>query len=281
MTFKSIDVPNKNNKCLYDLSSDSYPENLWFAPIPKYYLDVPLPSVPVNPHFSMLTGVKPNGGSGSGSGSASKSAYDSEYEEEPPCYVDCSGTALMQNLVTQFNQRHSDVKINKILRAWTPALNPYNLNDPNKNPPVCDYDAEMVRTNENGPITMASNETVRFYLKPTNPPSCDNDFEDPGSSGFDLDRDDSATPSSGLSLNASQSFGVLVRPFVWSSTFIHNVNSMLNDYILNMIGLDGPNVIEKISKNALTTINNVLEAASLTQSLEACPIAPCKDPYIL
>ena len=279
MYLASIINPTPATQCIYDLEYDDYATNLWYQPVPATYFEIPPADIPINPNFSSQTGC-PVAESGSGSGSNAPTVLPTPNNcGTHKCYIDCSGAALMQNLVTQFNQTHTTTKIGSITRAWTSSSNPTNTNDPNTNPPICDYDVEMMRTS--GSITIASKETVRFHLKPTVPISCGTDVAHPAKSGFDLLSDDSDTPNSGKGLNNTTTIGLLATPFIWSGSFIHTVNTLLNGYILDMIGLDGPKKVNAISKTALTAMNTIMEAATLTQSLTVCPIAPCNDAYIL
>ena len=178
------------------------------------------------------------------------------------CTIDCSTPALIQNLVTQFNKNNTSTKINSVSRSYAPLVSP--------SAPVCDYDVEMLRTNA-GLTTVVNKETVRFNLKPTAPPSC----------MFDLLSNDSATSNSGLSLNKSITLGAFSTPYIWSSSFIKGVNTTLDNLLINVLGLQSVKVIDSVSKNALVAVDTILEAATLTQSLKACPAASCNDPYIL
>jgi len=231
--------------CLYDLAYDDYPVQLWYKPIPVLYFDVPPLPVSMNTNFSSQTGVS-------------------------NCAIDCSGAVLMQRLVTQFNTRNTDKKISTVLRSYTPLLSP--------SAPVCDYAVEMVRTKLG--TTIAHMETVRFYLKPTPTPSC----------MFDLDRDDSDRVNSGLSLNNSTTTGGLKKStpggtvstnFSWSSSFIEETDKTLTGYLQQMMQFDGINTINKISATALNTINTLISAANLSQTLSVCPQTKCNDPYVL
>jgi len=237
MTLQTVENPTNNDElCLYDLYVDNYPDNIWYTHVPVNHFDVPPTPTPINNNFSKQT-------------------------QYTPCVIDCSNTALMQNLVTQFNKNNTAAKINLITRSYTPLVAGSNA--------VCDYDVEMVRNS--GPRTLVNEETVRFYLKPTSPASC----------MFDLDHDDSVNPNSGLSLNSSTTLGMFISPFTWSSSFIRTINKKMDEILININALNGINIINSISKNALTTVNSILNAASLTQTLQACPKYPCNHPYIL
>jgi len=236
MFLNPIANPKRDELCLYDLAYDDYPSDLWYIPIPVSYFDVPPPAAPVNTNFSSQT-------------------------NSPSCDIDCSGTALIQNLVTQFNTANTSKKINTVSRTYTPISS--------DNSPICDFDVEMVRTVGN--VTVANNETVRFYLKPTSTPSC----------MFDLAGDDSGKSNSGLSLNDSTTIGMLPAPFVWSSYYYQTINKSLNNMLLNIVGLDGINVLNTVSKTALSASNNMLGAAIETQALQVCPSAKCNNPYVL
>ena len=223
--------------CLYDLDYDDYPDKIWYKKVPKNFFDVPEPPSEINTNF----------------------------KRAPTCtsISDCSSVELIKNVITQFNRRHTDKKINTVYRALTPKVG---------NEAVCDYDVEMLRSYRDTKTTLANQETVRFYLKAAPGDPC----------MYDLDRDATENTNSGLSLNKSQFTGALVRPFVWSSTFLYDIRQNLYDSILPVLGLDVVNTIDKVSKSAKDTATTVFNNSVQIQNLKACDgRVTCRDPYIL
>lgn len=223
--------------CLYDLDYDDYSDNIWYKKVPTNFFDVPEPPSEINTNF----------------------------KRAPTCtsISDCSSVELLKNVITQFNRRHTDKKINTVYRAFTPKVG---------NDAVCDYDVEMLRSYGDTKTTLANQETVRFYLKAAPGDPC----------MYDLDRDATENTNSGLSLNKSQFTGSLVRPFVWSSTFLYDIRQNLYDSILPVLGLDVVNTIDKVSKSAKDTATTVFNNSVQIQNLKACDgRVTCRDPYIL
>jgi hypothetical protein len=242
MNLVEVQSPTDETRCLYDLASDDYPYNVWYQKIPKNWFDVPPAPTDINTNF------QPN---------------------PPNCpeLTDCSGVDLMANLVTQFNQAHTDRKISMIYRYFTPLI--LRGSTPI---PVCDYDVEMTRMGGGTPIV--NKETLRMYLKPVNSgssPQC----------MYDLDTDDSETASSGISLNESAVLGILDTPFAWSPSFTRTIKRALNNLLLPVLGLDSVNTIKTASVTAKNTATTVYNDAALTQKLYACPQVTCNDPFVL
>ena len=223
--------------CLYDLDYDDYPDRIWYKQIPKNYFDIPEPPSEENKNF----------------------------KRAPTCtsISDCSSVELLKNVVTQFNRRNTNKKINTVYRAYTPKVG---------NDAVCDYDVEMLRSYGDTKTTLANQETVRFFLKAATGDPC----------MYDLDRDLTENTNSGLSLNKSQFTGALVRPFVWSSSFLYDIRQNLYDSILPVLGLDVVNTIDQVSKSAKDTATAVFNNSVQIQNLKACDgRVTCRDPYIL
>ena len=240
MNLKQVSNPkNAEDNCMYDLDYDDYPINLWYIPVPTTYFDVP-PKIPI----------------------VNKNLVSQTQSTDSTCSIDCSGSELIHNLVTQFNSKSTTKKINSVFRAWAPLITPSTS-------AVCDYDVEMMRTR--GSTTLVNRETVRFYLKPTVPASC----------MFDLDHDDSDTSNSGKSLNDSTTLGPLSQPYTWSYSFSKRIEEKLRGFLLELSNLNGVSVVESVSKNALSTVNSLLTSATLSQKLQACPAGVCTDAYVL
>jgi len=239
-----VDIPNPTDetRCLYDLGSDDYPYNVWYQKIPKNWFEVPPAPTEINTNF------QPN-------------------PPNCPQLTDCSGVDLMANLVTQFNKAHTDRKISMIYRYFTPLI--LRGSTP---VPVCDYDVEMTRMGGGTPVV--NKETVRMYLKPVSSSSSEQCM-------YDLDRDDSDTASSGISLNDSAILGILDTPFAWSSSFTRTIKRALNNLLLPVLGLDSVNKIMTASVTAKNTATTVYNDAALTQKLYACPQVTCNDPFVL
>jgi len=224
--------------CMYDLAYDDYPYNIWYKKIPTNFFDVPVPPTAINTKFQRNS---PN----------------------CPAVADCSGVPLLDNLITQFNEKYSNKKINAVYRAFTPLVEGGQT--------VCDYDVEMIRTESDKQITLANQETVRMYLTPSNTDQC----------LYDLSKDDSDTPNSGLSLNTSQMTGALNASYIWSSNFLYGVRKNLYNYILPVLGLDVVNTIQKASVIAKDTSIVVFDDTTQIQQLQACPPLKCGDTYML
>ena len=224
--------------CLYDLDNDDYPDNIWYKKVPTNFFDVPEPPSEINTNFKRASCTLNT-------------------------ITDCSSVELLKNIITQFNRRHTDKKINTVYRAFTPKVG---------NDAVCDYDVEMLRSYGDTKTTLANQETVRFYLKGATGDSC----------MYDLDTDAAENTNSGLSLNKSQFTGALVRPFVWSSTFLYDIRQNLYDSILPVLGLDVVNTIDRVSKTAKDTATTVFNNSVQIQKLKVCDgRVSCRDPYIL
>ena len=223
--------------CLYDLDYDDYPDSIWYKKIPRIFFDVPEPPSEINTNF----------------------------KRAPTCnsISDCSSVELLKNVITQFNRRNTDKKINTVYRAFTPKVG---------NNAVCDYDVEMLRSYANTKTTLANQETVRLYLRAATGDIC----------MYDLDSDLAENTNTGLSLNKSQFTGGLVRPFVWSSSFLYDIRQTLYDSVLPVLGLDVVNTVQEVSKTAKETATAVFNNSVQIQNLKACDgRVTCRDPYIL
>jgi hypothetical protein len=232
------DSNTDSSRCLYDLAYDDYPKYIWYKKVPKFFFEVPTPPSVVNNNFKR--------------GSATECIAIS----------DCSSVELLKNLITQFNKRHNDKKINTVYRSFTPYI---------QNKTVCDYDVEILRSFNDTKTSIANQETVRFFLKPSTTNSC----------LYDLDTDESDNTNSGISLNNSQITGSFLSPFVWSSDFLYNIRKELYDSILPVLGLDIVNTVDRVSKTAKDTAKVIFNNSVQIQNLKGCPATTCRDPYIL
>lgn len=242
MDLKEVLNPDNTTKCLFDLTTDDYPYYVWYTKIPENELTIPVAAVEVNKNF------QPN-------------------SPNCPAISDCSGTALIANLVTQFNKKYRDRKINTVFRSFTPITKAPPI-------PVCDYDVEMFRTD--GSVSIVNKETVRMYLKPTAdlatyPDNC----------MYDLEKDDSNLADSGLSLNSSSTIGFLTDSYNWSSDFTNTVRRTLNSYVLPVLGLNSVETVKAASKSMKKTTTTIYDDSVLVQKLQACPTLACSDPFML
>ena len=242
MDLKEVLNPTADTVCLFDLVTDDYPYYVWYTQIPDKELTIPAGATEINKNF------QPN---------------------SPNCpeLTDCSGTALIANLVTQFNKKYTDRKINTVFRSFTPITRAPPV-------PVCDYDVEMFRTD--GITSVVNKETVRMYLKQTTDMTTY-----PGGCMYDLDKDDSNTSDSGLSLNNSSMIGGLENSYTWSSDFTNTIRRTLNNYILPVLGLNSVETVKAASKSMKNAIVTTYNDSVLVQKLQACPTLACNDPYIL
>jgi hypothetical protein len=144
----------------------------------------------------------------------------------------------------------------------------------------------MIRSKNEIQTTLANQETVRFYLKPY--ASGSGSGSSSGSSYnnscmYDLDRDESDTTNSGLSLNEAPLDGLLNMTYTWSTDFLYNIRQELYDSILPVLNLDVVNTVNKVSKTAKDTAKIIFDNTTQLQKLRACPSIElgCRDPYIL
>jgi hypothetical protein len=190
--------------------------------------------------------------------------------ETDTVYNDCSNSALIDILVTQYNQGTPNSKILKVWRSFTPARGGTSQN------PICDYDVERLKT-VNGGATILNRETVRFTLKFSDDPT--------NICAYDLDLTSTTTNTSiinqGVSLNLSPELGLLVSPYTAAVTYSKNIQNNFINSIKNYMGYDIPNITNTLTTNTLTTMQTLRKSLAGSASLKYCPSKSCMDNTVI
>ena len=237
--------------------SDDYPIHFSYTPIPKraQWFDVP-PRTQLQ--LSSTSFARPN------------CANDAIYN-------DCSNTALIDILVTEYNKQAVDSKILKVLRSFTP------VNGARPNYPVCDYDVERLKKLTGTPPAgtavanphILNRETIRFFLKPTTQVPC----------AYELDFSQTITNAEnvngGVSLNSSDELGTLKVPYNTALSYTKAVQSQFFTSIRNYLGYDMNTVITNATSNLLSKVQDVRETLFTNTTLQGCPSKTCMDDTII
>lgn len=246
---KAIET-NSLNKCLYDISVDTFRLPYYYTPVPKKdrWLDIPARTLPSGQSIFKRSGCPDNK------------------------YSDCSNSEIIANLVGNYNLANTNTKILQVNRAYTVALGPTDAKKAS-----CDYAVQMVRTVVTGTGAAArtdkyiENETIRFFLKDT----VRKDNETIEKCLYDMDRVDT-TLNSGTTLNTSQNLGILTTPYVWPTSYVTTVISSINGYLLNYISYNIPKLLDSASKDGLTTVKDIRNKMYKAAHLKGCPGPPPK-----
>jgi hypothetical protein len=220
---------------MYTLVADDYPERFYFSSIPAKPLTIPDIGV-INPEVTLPT-------PGCSTGAT----------------TDCSGTAIMQNLITQFNTRHSDRQIFKVIAASTP------------NATTCDYQVEMSRNVATDASTKVKSnivlmDSIRMTVQQSSTDSC----------LYNLVSDTSSQILSTYTFTGSNPPTPLKTPYIWSESILQTMGTSLNTYIQSFLGLDVPgamNTIASTTKNELQIVSNQVQTTNM--SLDNCPTQKC------
>lgn len=224
-------------KCMYDLDFDDFPQYMKYVDVPKtgQWLDIPPRAQTVNTSFLRPTctkDVNPN--------------YSS--------YSDCSNAVVIDHLVTQFNIQNPNTKILEVNRSYTPAPRSSDITA------ICDYSVQMLRTLPNSNTKIASKETVRLNLRPSETDPCLYNLR-----SYTLSR-----VNSGYSLNQSEYLGMLDKPYVWGTSLTKYITNKSNTFIQYFLGMDVINVINSIASTGLKNITELRNQVYTTQRLLQC-----------
>jgi len=181
-----------------------------------------------------------------------------------PVYNDCSNSALIDILVTQYNQANTNAKILKVWRSFTPLSIP--------DYPICDYDVERLKNVENTAIL--DRETIRFFLKPGTT-SCEYNLN------VQATNSNSANINSGNSLNLSDTVGMLVNPYTTAITYSKNVQQQFFSTMSGYIGYNIDGILNTTTSSMLATIDSLRTSLYTNASLKSCPSKTCMDDTVI
>jgi hypothetical protein len=179
----------------------------------------------------------------------------------------CSNMAVIGNIVGQFNTKFTDRKIMKVRKAYTPQISGAN---------VCDFEVEMLHNLPNTSNTYIRKESIRVPII-ANTPNC----------MWDMNTDDAPQIDSGASLTNSISVSWLPTPYVWGTSMLSNVTSIVTNAVTNFLSLDANNVLVKATtdmNNKVNDIANSLQSAQYLLGLNCQPSTPimtCRSPEII
>jgi hypothetical protein len=228
--------------------TDDFPQHYTYTPIPKRstWFDVP-PRVPLQ---------------------ASSTTFARAGCAEDPIYNDCSNAALIDILVTQYNEANNNSKILKVLRSFTPVV---------ADKTVCDYDVERLKTigtSAVGTSTVVDRETIRFFLEPA-----------AGRCTYKLKVQDtnanSVTINSGNSLNLSDTLGILATPYTTAMKYSTGLQQQFFSAMSKYIGYDIPATVNNSTTNMLNTVNTLRASLYSNKNLKSCPDKTCMDRTVM
>jgi len=224
---------------------DDYPIHMTYTPIPKAsnWLDVP-----------PRTLVQVASGNFARTGCSTDTVFN-----------DCSNSALIDILMTQYNQGNVDSKILKVWRSFTPNI---------PSSKVCDYDVERLKTLTGG-ASVLDRETMRFFLTNDSRSTC----------GYNLDLTNTniaaATINGGVSLNRSPTLGMLVTPFITAVRYSTDVQTSFFSTLQSYIGYNIPDVLNKTTTAMLTAAQSLRQTLYRDNTLYNCPTKTCMDDTII
>jgi len=229
------------DSCLYTLASDDYPERFYFSSIPAKPFTIPDVADPV-PQVTLPT-------PGCATGAT----------------TDCSGTAIIQNLVSQFNSAYTDRQIFKVLSASTP------------NATTCEYQVEMSRkVSTNANTNVKSNivlmDSVRMTVRQSTADRC----------LYDRVSDTSATILSTQTFQGPNPPPPLKTPYVWSNSILKTAGTSLNTYIQSFLGLDIKGALDTAAKGTTNEVYTVLnQVQTPNMPLSNCPTQKCENQSVM
>ena len=231
-------APPLIDNCMYNLAADDYPERYYLEKIPHNPLTVP-------DYMPEPTQVKlPTPGCETGE------------------FTDCSGTAIIENVIRQFNSASTDRQIYKVLSASTPSAT------------QCDYQVEMSRLVVPGTVNsrIVHQDSIRINVQQNGTNKC---LYDRVSDGTDI-------INSGTSLVSGNSPPPFKTPYVFTTNILQSATKSLNTYIQSMLGLPIDTALSTITsesnKNMQTVLQNVYNTGA---PLSNCPTQTCKTPSVI
>jgi len=233
--------PSLTDQCLYTFASDDYPERFYFSSIPAKPLAIP--DIPVViPQTTLPT-------TGCSTGAT----------------TDCSGTAIIQNLVTQFNAKHDNRQIFKVISASTPDAT------------TCDYQVEMSRNVATNPETKTKSnivlmDSIRMTVRQSSSNPC----------LYDLVSDTSSQILSTQTFQGTTTPIPLKTPYVWSDSTVKTIGTSLNTYLQSFLGLDIQGALNTTATATTNEVQTVLnQVHSTNMPLSNCPTQKCTTPSVM
>ena len=245
----STNAVARNIQIIMDVSgryvSDDFPIHYTYTPIPKRstWFDVPARTAPnVSSNIFARAGCTTD-----------------------ISYNDCSNTALIDRLVTQYNQGNTRSKILKVLRSFTPAVT---------GKVVCDYDVERLKTLANGK-NILNRETLRMYLAPDETLQCAYNLDLAGTNT------NSQQVNKGLSLNTSATVGLLKIPYTTAVNYSTSIQKKFFAAMRKYIGFDIPGILQESTSDSLTLIQDLRRELYKKTNLFGCSSKTCMNNEII
>jgi len=181
----------------------------------------------------------------------------------------CSNMAVIGNIVGQFNTTFTDRKIMKVRKAYTPQVTGSK---------VCDFEVEMLHTIDaqaNTNNTYIRKESIRVPIT-ANTTTC----------MWDMNTATAPLIDSGTSVTNNIGVSWLPEPYVWGTSMLSNVTSVVTNAITNFLSLDANNVLIKATtdiNNRVTDIANSLESAQYLEGRNClnAQFSTCRSPDII
>lgn len=225
--------PRPGSTCAYDLVSHDFPLKYFPAPVPKSGI-FEVPRSKFIQQGRLTRGGCPD--------------------------TDCSGFAVMDSLVSQFNLRYTDRKILRIIKASTPLV-------PTR---TCDYEVDIQRMASGK--SFVERDTLRITLGEG--PNC----------GWTRVSDGSDKRQTGATIDTATDSQRLINEYVWPTNYISAVRKKLNEMIATFIPLDVPGSVDAAArsmKEKLTVVASQVKATTIQGCRAGSKGSLCKDESVL
>ena len=255
-------IPDPTNNCSFTVGDTNFPTFFYHSEvIPSNALfkvpQDPVPKGSIQRASCTATSV-PNAASlGTDAATAAATAYSG-----------CENPEIMTRLVNQFNTNMADVKILRIIRAFTPVMDATSQK-------VCDYEADVQRIKDG--YKVLSRDTLRIILKePTDttiPCLWDVDIASTTTTVTNL--------YSGLSIDKASAEQELDTPFIWPLQYMNYIRTSINRLAAQIIQQDVPASVKTTTATAKNELENIMAGSASVQQIPNCPSSTCASTEII
>jgi hypothetical protein len=247
------------NKCGYTLSTHDYPTSFYPAPIPKSGIfAIPQVSAPLKgvlgPRTSCTDAAIQTRVNNTALASADAATLRARYS-------DCSGTEVIDRIISQFNLQRSDRKILRVVKAFTPQTPAL----------TCDYEVDIQRSV--GGKSVVERDTVR--IKVQEPPAAD-----PEKCLWDLASDSSDKRQSGVFIDRDSVSQTLSNDYIWPLNYVTSVRNSLNNFIAAFIPINVNGNVDAAVASTKVKLNKLSQDIISGQVIKGCPVAATGQPPV-